>query len=150
MVDISVIPIATLLIMAVSVAISFLNVLLNRLIITKMFGWQQYKSMQKELSEYNSERMKAMREKDTKTLERIKKKESQMNALQAKMMKPHMLLLAVSFIYILVWPFLTGLFPSMVAYIPGLGAQPFYIWYLLCAFFFGTIAGRIVGTTPIQ
>ena len=61
MVDISLIPTATIMIMLVAVAISFLNMALNRLIITRMFGWHEYKSMQKEISEFNSERMAALR-----------------------------------------------------------------------------------------
>ncbi len=150
MVDISLIPTATLLIMLVAVAISFLNMALNRLIITRMFGWREYKSMQKEISEFNSERMSALRANDTKTVERLKKKQAQVNAMQAKMMKPQMILLPISFIYIIIWPVLIGYFPNAVAYVPGLGAQPFFVWYLICSFFFGTIASRIIGTTPIQ
>jgi len=73
MVDISVIPVATLIIMLIAIAISFTNQTLNRLIITKMFGWHEYRTMQKELAEYNAEKMKALRANDTKTLERLKK-----------------------------------------------------------------------------
>jgi uncharacterized membrane protein (DUF106 family) len=123
---------------------------LNRLIISRMFGWQEYRSMQKEISEYNKERMTALRAKDTKTLERLKKKESQVNAMQTKMFKPQMVLLPITFIYFIIWPVLTGVFPNTVAYMPGLGAQPFFIWYLICSFFFGTIASRVIGVTPIQ
>jgi uncharacterized membrane protein (DUF106 family) len=144
------IPVATVLIMLVAVGISFLNMGLNRLLITKMIGWQEYRSMQKEMSEYNSQRMAALRAKDTKTLERLKKKESQITAMQGKMFKPQMILIPITFIYLIIWPFLTGVFPFSVAYVPGLGAQPFFIWYLICSFFFGTIASRIIGTTPIQ
>jgi hypothetical protein len=51
MVDIAVIPFATLLIMLIAITISFTNMTLNRLIITKMFGWHEYKTMQKEIAE---------------------------------------------------------------------------------------------------
>ena len=81
------IPLATVLIMLVAVAISFANMGLNRLLITKMIGWHEYRSMQKEMSEYNSQRMAALRAKDTKTLERLEKKESQITAMQGKMFK---------------------------------------------------------------
>jgi uncharacterized membrane protein (DUF106 family) len=70
--DISIIPWATLSIMLISVAISFMNVGLNRFLISRMVGWHEYRAMQKELSEYNSLRMKAMRAKDTKTLEKCR------------------------------------------------------------------------------
>lgn len=150
MVDISIIPLATLMIMLVTVAISFANMGLNRLIITKMLGWHEYRSMQKEIAEYNSERMAALRSKDTKTIERLKKKESQINAMQTKMFKPQMVLIPITFIYFFIWPVLTGYFSQPVAYIPGLGAVPFFYWYLICSFFFGTIASRVIGVTPIQ
>ena len=150
MVDISIIPFSTLSILAVAVTISFANMGLNRLLITRMIGWQEYRSMQKEMSEYNSERMSALRAKDTKTLERLKKKESQITAMQTKMFKPQLILIPITFIYFVIWPVLTGFFPTAVAYVPGLGAQPFFIWYLICSFFFGTIASRVVGVTPIQ
>ncbi len=150
MVDISVIPVATLLIMLVAITISFSNMTLNRLIITKMFGWHEYRTMQKELAEYNSEKMKALRANDTKTVERLKKKEAQMNAMQTKMFKPQLVQMPMMLIYFIIWPFLTSVFPNAVAYIPGLGAQPFFIWYMICSFFFATIASRVLGTTPIQ
>src|SRR5512136_1013459 len=110
MVDISAIPFATLAIMGVAVAISFANMGLNRLLITRMIGWQEYRSMQKEMSEYNSERMSALRAKDTKTLERLKKKESQITAMQTKMFKPQLILIPITFIYFIIWPILTGFF----------------------------------------
>jgi uncharacterized membrane protein (DUF106 family) len=150
MVDVSIIPISTLLIMLVAVTISFANMGLNRLLITKMIGWQEYRSMQKEMAEYNSERMAALRSKDAKTLEKLKKKESQITAMQTKMFKPQMVLIPMTFIYLVIWPVLTGYFPKFVAYLPGFGGIEFFIWYMICSFFFGTIASRIIGVTPIQ
>ncbi|HKZ88022.1 MAG TPA: hypothetical protein VJ066_02545 [Candidatus Bathyarchaeia archaeon] len=155
MVDVSIIPLSTVSIMAVAVTISFANMGLNRLLITRMIGWQEYRSMQKEMSEYNSERMRALRAKDTKTIERLKKKESQITAMQTKMFKPQLILIPITFIYFVIWPVLQGFYAvngvaQNVAYVPGLGAQPFFIWYLICSFFFGTIASRVVGVTPIQ
>jgi uncharacterized membrane protein (DUF106 family) len=151
MVDIAVIPFATLLIMLIAITISFTNMTLNRLIITKMFGWHEYKTMQKEIAEHNSEKMKAMRANDTKTLERLKKKDPQINAMQTKMLKPQLFQMPLIFVYFIIWPILTGVFrTNPVAYIPGIGPVEFFIWYLICSFFFATIAGRIIGTTPIQ
>jgi uncharacterized membrane protein (DUF106 family) len=144
------IPTATFMIILVAIAISFMNMGLNRALITKMIGWHEYRSMQREISEYNSERMAAMRAKDTKALERLKKKESQITSMQTKMFKPQLILLPITFIYLIVWPILTGYFPFTVAYVPGIGAQPFFVWYLVCSFFFGTLASRIIGVTPIQ
>ncbi len=155
MVDISVIPVATIMIMGIAIAISFVNMTLNRLLITRMIGWHEYHSMQKEMSEYNSQRMAALRANDQKTLEKLKKKESQIQAMQTKMFKPQLLLIPFTFIYLIIWPALQGFFmingvPQAVAYIPGLGPQQFFVWYLICSFFFGTIASRVIGVTPIQ
>jgi uncharacterized membrane protein (DUF106 family) len=147
---VSAIPIAALMIMGVAVAISFLNMSLNRALITKMIGWREYRSMQREMSEYNSQRMAAVRARDEKTLEKLKKKESQIQSMQSKMLKPQFILLGFSLVYFLIWPLLTGYFPVAVAYVPGFGPQPFFIWYLICSFFFGTVAGRVLGVTPIQ
>jgi uncharacterized membrane protein (DUF106 family) len=147
---ISAITTATFLIIGIVIAISFANMALNRALITKMIGWNEYRSMQKEMSEYNAQRMAAIRAQDTKTLEKLKKKESQIQAMQTKMFKPQMLLIPITFIYLIIWPILNGYFPAAVAYLPGFGAIPFFYWYMICSFFFGTVAGRILGTTPIQ
>ena len=147
---IAVIPIATLLIMAIAVIISFGNMSLNRLLITRMIGWHEYRAMQKEISEYNSQRMAALRAKNDKTLEKLKKKESQIQAMQTKMFKPQLLLLPMTAIYFVIWPILSSYFTQPAAYLPGLGVIPFFYWYLICSFFFGTIASRIIGVTPIQ
>jgi uncharacterized membrane protein (DUF106 family) len=147
---IAAIPIAAFLIMLVAVSISFINMGLNRVIITRMIGWHEYRSMQKEISEYNSQRMAALRSKDEKVLEKLKKKDSQIQSMQTKMFKPQLILIPITFVYLIIWPALTGVFPFSVAYVPGLGPQPFFVWYLICSFFFGTIASRVIGVTPIQ
>ncbi len=150
MVDISVIPIATLTIMGIAVAISVVNMALNRVLITRMIGWHEYRSMQREMSEYSSQQMAALRAKDEKTIEKLKKKQPQIQAMQAKMMKPQLLLIPFTFVYLVIWPVLTGYFPQSVAYLPGFGGVPFFYWYLVCSFFFGTVCSRLIGITPIQ
>ena len=158
MIDITVIPLATIVIMLVAVTISFLNMVLNRLLITRMCGWEEYKVMPKETSEYQSQLMQAMRANDTKRVEKLKRKESQMRNMQNKMMKPQMILFPISMSYIVIWWFF--LIPTFggdaVAIIPGIapGALmatgiPVIYWYMLCSFFFGTLASRIIGVTPI-
>jgi len=158
MLDITIIPIATLVIMLVAIAISFINMVINRLLITRICGWEEYKVMRKETSEYQSQLMAAMRANDTKRVEKLKKKESQINNMQKKMMKPLMILLPISFSYIIIWLFF--LIPTFggnaVAYVPGIapGALmstgiPVLYWYMICSFFFGTLASRVIGITPI-
>jgi uncharacterized membrane protein (DUF106 family) len=161
MLDITIIPIATLVIMLTALTISFLNMGINRLLITRICGWEEYKVMRKETSEYQSQLMEAMRANDTKRVEKLKKKESQIRNMQSKMMKPQMILLPISFSYIIIWYlFLIPTFQTnAVAVVPGLvlnmtdplipNGLPVIIWYMLCSFFFGTLASRIVGVTPI-
>ena len=147
------IPLATVVIMLIAVAVSFLNMGINRLLIHRICGWEEYHVMRKETSEYQSQMMQAMRANDTKLIEKLKKKETQIRNMQAKMMKPQMILLPISMSYIVIWYlFLIPTFgANAVAYVPGIapaGIQVF-IWYMICSFFFGTLAGRIIGTTPI-
>jgi uncharacterized membrane protein (DUF106 family) len=153
MLDITLVPVATLVIMLIAVTVSFLNMVINRLLITRICGWEEYKVMRKETSEYQSQLMAAMRANDTKRVEKLKKKESQIRNMQNKMMKPQMILLPISFSYIVIWWFF--LIPTYgadaVAVVPGLAPTgiPVIYWYMICSFFFGTLASRIVGVTPI-
>ncbi len=153
MLDITIIPIATLVIMLIAVTISFLNMGINRLLITRICGWEEYKVMRKETSEYQSQLMAAMRANDTKRVEKLKKKESQIRNMQSKMMKPSMILLPISFSYIIIWYiFLIPTFgANAVAVVPGLAPTgiPVIYWYMICSFFFGTLASRIIGVSPI-
>jgi uncharacterized membrane protein (DUF106 family) len=153
MIDIAAIPLATVVIMLVAVAVSFLNMVLNRLLITRLCGWEEYKIMRKETSEYQSQLMAAMRANDTKRVEKLKKKETQIRNMQNKMMKPQMILLPISFSYIIIWYlFLIPTFgANPVAVVPGLAPAgiPVIYWYMICSFFFGTLASRIIGVTPI-
>ncbi|MBN1358515.1 DUF106 domain-containing protein [Candidatus Bathyarchaeota archaeon] len=153
MLDITVVPVATLVIMLIAVTVSFLNMVINRLLITRICGWEEYKVMRKETSEYQSQLMAAMRANDTKRVEKLRKKESQIRNMQNKMMKPQMILLPISFSYIIIWYiFLIPTYgANAVAVVPGLAPTgiPVIYWYMICSFFFGTLASRIVGVTPI-
>jgi uncharacterized membrane protein (DUF106 family) len=150
--DISTIPLATVVIMFIAIVVSFINMGINRLLISRMIGWHEYKAMQKEVAEYNSQRIQAMRTNDKKLLEKLKKKEAQMNRMQMKMSKPQFILIPIGFSYILIWIFfLTPVYGvNPVAYVPGIGLIPVLYWYMVCSLLFGTLAGRIIGITPIQ
>jgi len=158
MIDITAIPLATIVVMLVAFAISFLSMGINRLLITRMCGWEEYKVMKKETSEYQSQLMKAMRANDTKRIEKLKRKESQMRNMQNKMMKPTLLQFPISMSYIVIWWFF--LIPTFggnaVAMFPGIApgalmstGLPVIYWYMLCSFFSGTLASRIMGVTPV-
>jgi uncharacterized membrane protein (DUF106 family) len=150
---ISIIPISTLLIMAIAIAVSFINMTINRLLVTRLVGWEQYRSMQREISEYRSQTMKAMRAKDQKLLEKLKRKESQINSMQMKISKPQLYLFPISMSYIVIWFFfLTPTYAAVptVAYLPGIGSISYVIWYFVCSLMFGTLASRVIGVNPLQ
>jgi uncharacterized membrane protein (DUF106 family) len=148
----SAIPWSTLIILAISVIIAFLNGGINRLLVSHFVGWEQYGMMQKEMAEYRSQQMAAMRANDKKQLEKLKKKEAQIMNMQKKMAKPQVILFGVSFVYIVVWIFvLTPTYgQNPVAYLPGFGAIPVFYWYPICSLLFGTLSSRILGILPIN
>lgn len=152
-------PLATIIIMAISIVIAFINSGINRALINYFVGWDQYRIMQKEMNEHRSETMKAMRANDKKQIEKLKKKDAQIKSMQAKMAKPQLVQFGISFVYIVVWIFiLTPTFgPNTVAYIPGIapgallpeGISVFF-WYPICSLFFGLLSSRILGIMPIE
>jgi uncharacterized membrane protein (DUF106 family) len=150
--DFSVIPSSTVLIMLIAVAISFINMSINRLLINRMVGWEEYRSIQREVNEWRAQMMQATRANDRKLMEKLKKKEAQITRMQMKISKPSFILIPISFSYILIWWFyLTPTYGvNPVAYVPGIAAIPVLVWYMLCSLLFGTLAGRIIGVTPIQ
>jgi hypothetical protein len=141
-----------IIIFAIAAGIAFINSGLNRVLVNYFIGWEQYRVMQKEMAEYRSETMKAMRANDKKQVEKLKRKESQVKNMQAKMMKPQMVQFGISFVYIIVWFLvLTPTFGNTsLAYVPGFGAVPVFYWYPICSFFLGLLSSRILGIMPIE
>ena len=144
-------PIATIIVMLISVAVSLSSSSLNRLLISRFVGWKQYRAMQKETSEYRAQMTQAMRKNDKKLLEKLKKKEPQILNMQKKMVKPQLVLFGLSFSYILIW-FIIPLYIQVqyAAYIPGIGGIPVVWWYFICSFLFGTLSSRLLGIMPIE
>jgi uncharacterized membrane protein (DUF106 family) len=143
---------AATLIFFIATVIAFINTGINKVLINYFVGWEQYRVMQKEMNEYRSETMAAMRANDKKQVEKLKKKESQIKNMQAKMMKPQMVQFGFSFVYIIIWFFvLTPTFGSTsMAYVPGFGAIPVIYWYPIGSFFLGLLASRLIGIMPIE
>lgn len=145
-------PGATVAMMLICFAISFLNSALNRLLIHRFVGWSQYREMQKEIAEYRAQIFQAQRKQDKKLLEKLRKKETQILNMQKKMAKPQMVLFGISFSYVFIWWFVLGPLygENIVAYIPGIGPQYLFIWYLICSLLLGTLASRVLGIMPIE
>lgn len=145
-------PLATFLIMGISAVIAFINSGINKVLINYFVGWEQYRVMQKEMAEYRSETMKAARANDKKQMEKLKKRQSQINSMQAKMAKPQLVQFGISFVYLIVWFLvLTPTFGgTTMAYVPGIGPIPVFYWYPICSLFFGLLSSRIIGIMPIE
>ena len=149
---VSTIPVSTVLILGIAALIAFINSGLNRVLINYFIGWEQYRVMQKEMAEYRSETMAAARANDKKQMEKLKKKQSQINSMQTKMLKPQLVQIGISFVYIVVWlVILTPTFgQTPVAYVPGYGPIGVVIWYPMASLFLGLLASRIIGVMPIE
>jgi len=145
-------PGATITIMLICIAISFTNSSINRLLIGRFVGWEQYKIMQKEISEHRTQTTQALRTKDKKLLEKLKKKETEIAHMQKKMLKPQGALFLISLSYIFVWLFILGPTYSVnpVASIPGIGNINVFWWYFICSFLFGTVSSRLLNIMPIE
>ena len=145
-------PGATISIMLLCMFFSFLSSSVNRLLITKLIGWNQYKTMQKEMAEHRSQTTKALRSKDTQLAEKLKKREPQILNMQKQMAKPQLSMFVISMSYLVVWWFI--LIPTyganVTAVIPGFGGVGVFWWYFICSLFFGTLASRILGIMPIE
>jgi len=139
-------------ILGIALGIAFLNSGLNRILINYFVGWEQYHVMQKEMKEHRQEMMAAARANDKKQMEKLKRKQSQINSMQSKMMKPQMLQIGISFLYLIVW-FLV-LIPTFqstsMAYLPGFGPIPVVYLYPLVSVFLGLVAQRVIGIMPIE
>jgi uncharacterized membrane protein (DUF106 family) len=149
-------PVAAVAIMAITFVMSLILQTTNRLVIGRLLGWGNYRAMQKELSDLRKEQMAAARSNDPKQLEKVKKKQSQMTALNAKMMKPQMIQMAISFCFIPLFLFVRHFFDTAeingvlgVVLIPGLSSPISYlIWYFIASLFTSALVMRLLGTTP--
>lgn len=145
------IPMATIEVMLISFTISLVVSSLNRLLISKFVGWKQYRVMQKEIAEYQTQLSKALRANDKKLLERLKKKEPQIMNMQKKLFKPQLILFGLSlFIYFFIWPAIMPLYSGDVAYVPGIGGISFIFWYMICSIFSWTLISKLLGITRLE
>jgi uncharacterized membrane protein (DUF106 family) len=93
-----------------------------------------------------------MRANDKKTVEKLKKKDAQINRMQMKMSKPQLLLFPIGFVYLIIWYlFLIPAYgANAVAIVPGIGGIPVFYWYMICSLAFGTLISKMIGVTPIE
>jgi len=139
-------------IIGIAAGIAFLNSGINRVLINFFVGWEQYRVMQKEMAEYRTETMAAAKANDKKQMEKLKKKQSQINNMQSKMVKPQIVQFGISFVYLIVWFLvLTPTFGNIsMAYIPGFGPISVFYLYPIFSLFLGLLSSRIIGIMPIE
>ncbi|MDR0797724.1 MAG: EMC3/TMCO1 family protein [Nitrososphaerota archaeon] len=164
---ITVVPVVTVFLMVVAFVMTVVSQSINRVVISHFLGWNRYHEIRREVSAFNKERMAATRANDQKLLEKLKKKESQINALNAKMMKPQMITMVMSFFTLIPWFLMRNYFVNIpVAYLPGFenglslplfglaiapgGGLFLLAWYLPVSFFVSTLMQRVLGTMPIE
>jgi uncharacterized membrane protein (DUF106 family) len=153
MFDISIIPVSTIFILFLSMALTLVTSLANRLLTNQ----NQLRTWRQEVAEWTADSRKAAKSGDKKLLAKVKKQQPQIMKIQSKMMWQSM---KVSFIFMipffLLWSlFLTPTYGNVaVAYIPNIFSSgssvswmpiPLFVWYLLCSFLFGTLFARILG-----
>lgn len=149
------IPTATIFILLLSLTISFITSLGNRLLTDR----NQLRAWNKEIAAWRADSVKATRTGDKKLAAKVKKQQKHIMQLQSKVMFQSMKTSFLWFIpLMLIWYlFLIPVFgPSTVAYLPGLpglfGTEPewklsYFWWYLLCSFLFGALFSRLFGLT---
>ncbi|MCL2172364.1 MAG: EMC3/TMCO1 family protein [Candidatus Bathyarchaeota archaeon] len=158
------VPVITMVIMVITFLTSLIFQSANRVIINHFVGWNNYRAMQKEAADFRKEQMAAARSNDQKQLEKMKKKQTHINALNAKMMKYQFIQMALTFCYFPVWVFIVGPYVtnaridgvSSVIAMPGIGPvssfwviPAYMVWFLISGFFTGALVTRILGTAPV-
>jgi uncharacterized membrane protein (DUF106 family) len=162
-------PVVTIVVMLVSVVMSFSSSFINSRFMPKEHR-QKVRDLQKKISALTKEKNANMKEAkntgDKKLLRKAHKQEKQILQLQQQSLslssKQFRVLPITMGVFFIVWLFLTGsilgikLFdspfigPDPVAFLPWFGGVmqlSLFYWYLICSFLFGALFSRIFGLT---
>lgn len=162
-------PVITVIVMLVSVVMSFSSSFINSRFMPKEHR-QKVRDLQKKISALTKEKNANMKEakstNDKKLLKKAQKQEKQILQLQTQALslssKQFRVLPITMGVFFIVWLLLTGsilgikLFtspfigPDPVAYLPWFGGVmqlSLFYWYLICSFLFGALFSRIFGLT---
>ncbi len=139
------IPNSTLFILLLSMSLSFLTALANRLLTNR----EQLSAWRKEIARWTADSKKARKSGDKKLLAKVKRKERHILKLQSKMTWKTMKVSLIFMIpFILIWQLLIGFYGgTTVAYIPGFGGLQLFLWYMLCSFASGTMITKALGVS---
>lgn len=144
-----IIPNSTLFILLLSMSLSLLTALANKLLTNR----EQLNSWRKEVARWTEDSKEAKKSGDKKLLAKVKRKEKHILSLQSKMMWQSMKVSLLFMIpFFLIWQLLIGFYgDATVAKIPwidGIWELPLFYWYLLCSFASGTLIMKALGVTP--
>ena len=162
-------PYATIIILLVSIAMSFMSSLINSRF-TPREHREKLRALQSRIAALKREKddnaKKAKSTGDRKLLKKVRKQEKQLLQLQSQMaslsLRQMRVLPITMAMFLLVWMFLTGrllywsVLPGLftgaetVAYLPWISGEMnlnLFYWYLLCSFMSGTFFSRIFGLT---
>jgi uncharacterized membrane protein (DUF106 family) len=144
------IPVSTVFILLLSMALTLVTSLANRFLTNQ----NQLRAWRQEIAEWTAEFNKARKTQDKKLLAKVKKKQVDITKIQSKMTWQSMKVSLIFMIpFFLLWTlFLNPTFGlTAVAYIPNILeggswiAIPLFWWYLLCSFLFGTLFAKVLG-----
>ena len=162
-------PVVTIVVMLVSIVMSFSSSFINTRFMPKEHR-TQLRELQRKISALTKEKSANMKEAkatgDKKLLKKAQKQEKQLLQLQSQSLsmtsKQFRVMPITMALFFVVWLLLTGsilgmkLFdspfmgPDPVAYLPWFGGVmplSLFYWYLICSFSFGTFFSRIFGIT---
>lgn len=135
-------PMATIFMLLLSVGLTFLTTLVNRLLTNP----EQLRTWRKEIKAWTDDFREAQRTKDKKKLAKVEKQKARIMKLQQKMSWQSMKVSLLFFIpFLIIWQVLWSIYSGPVAFLPGIGPITIVIWYLLCSMFFSTIFSRAFG-----
>jgi uncharacterized membrane protein (DUF106 family) len=135
-------PVATLFILVLALTLTFITTGVNRLLTnpTQLREWRE------EVNTWTKEYREALKSKDKKKIAQVEKQKNRVMQLQQKMSWQSMKVSLLFFVpLLLVWQFLIGIYTGPVAFLPGMGAIPIFLWYLLCSLFFSTLLSKLFG-----
>ncbi|MBA7703123.1 hypothetical protein ES703_111905 [subsurface metagenome] len=162
-------PFVTLVVLFISLCMSFLSSFINSRFMPKEHR-QKVKKLQRKISALTKEKKENMKQAkstgDKKLLRKAQKQEKQLLSLQSQSLslttKQFRVFPITMGLFFAVWLLLTGsilgfkLFnspfmgPDPVAYLPWFGGVmplSLFYWYLICSFLFGSLFSRIFGLT---
>lgn len=135
-------PAATIFVLLLSVLLTLLTSLANRLLTNP----QQLKAWRKEIKDWTDALKEAQRGKDKKKLAKVEKQRDGIMKLQGKMSWQSMKVSLLFFIpFLIMWQVLIGIYTDSVAFLPGFGPLPLVLWYFICSMFFSTLFSRAFG-----